>query len=49
MLFAIIYSKSNHDLVKEPDFTILVTLCIEILTGVENELILTGYKRITIE
>jgi len=29
-------AEPNHNLVQEPVFTIFLTLCIEILTGVEN-------------
>ena len=44
MLIFIVDAESNHNLVQEPVFTIFLTLCIEILTGVENKLVLTWNK-----
>ena len=44
MLVFVVDSETNHNLVQEPVFTIFLTLRIEILTGMENKLILTGNK-----
>ena len=37
-------AEPDHNLVQEPVFTIFLTLCIEILTGVENQLVLSCNK-----
>jgi len=42
MLIFVIDAETNHDLVKEPVLTILLTLRIEVFTGVENKFILTA-------
>ena len=42
-------AETNNDLVQEPVLTIFLSLCIEIFTGVENQLIFTGNKTIVFQ
>jgi len=44
VLIFIVNAETYHDPVEEPLFTIFLTPGIEILTGVENQLVLTCYK-----
>ena len=49
MLLLVIDAETNNDLVQEPVLTIFLSPCIEIITGVENQLIFTGNKTITFQ
>ena len=42
-------AESNHNLVQEPVFTIFLTLCVEILTGMENQLVFTCNKILSLQ